>query len=202
MARKNKSSSFCASRRGTGDQFDPHQFLSSAPGSTRSSPNPRPDPGHSWASPDFGFRASGLPRPSVFGLLTQRGLETVADEAQRRAEFDRGFAFLPETRRADLSTALWSGRLAQHNRLLEIAVNPRGLQGTHAPLPGAACPSAASPPSTGPKRRGCVQRRENRLTPTSRVGTKANRSAHAAPRCMTPSSACSTWRRFVLKGAV
>ena len=77
---------------------------------------------------------------SIDGRLTQRGLETVADEAGRRAEFDRGFAFLPEARRTEWFTALWSGRLATHPGLLELAADPRGLQGTTAPLPGATCP--------------------------------------------------------------
>jgi hypothetical protein len=77
---------------------------------------------------------------SIDGRLTQRGLETIAEQAGRRAEFHRGFAFLPEPRRAELFTALWSGRLATHPALLELAADPRGLQGTTAPLPGASCP--------------------------------------------------------------
>jgi hypothetical protein len=77
---------------------------------------------------------------SIDGRLTQRGLDTVADEIQRRHEFNGGFAFLPETRREELFADLWNGRLAQHEPLLEIAADPRGLQGRHAPVPGAACP--------------------------------------------------------------
>lgn len=77
---------------------------------------------------------------SLDGRLTARGLETIADEAQRRAEFERGFAFLPESRRAELFAALWTGRLARHQDLLEIATDPRGLRERHAPVPGAPCP--------------------------------------------------------------
>lgn len=77
---------------------------------------------------------------SIDGRLVHRGLVTVADEVQRRNEFNRGFAFLPEARREELFKALWHGRLAQHLPLLEIAADPRGLQGRHAPVPGAACP--------------------------------------------------------------
>jgi hypothetical protein len=77
---------------------------------------------------------------SIDGRLTKRGLETVADEAQRRREFARGFAFLPEARHDELFTALWSGQLAQHGPLLDTASDPRGLQGSHAPVPGADCP--------------------------------------------------------------
>jgi hypothetical protein len=77
---------------------------------------------------------------SIDGRLTRRGLETVADEAQRGREFDRGFAFLPEVRRAELFAGLWSGRTASHAALLEVAADPRGLQDHHAPVPGAPCP--------------------------------------------------------------
>ncbi len=77
---------------------------------------------------------------SIDGRLAQRELDTVADEVQRRQEFNRGFAFLPVQRRDALFEALWHGQLAQHLPLLEIAADPRGLQGRHAPVPGAACP--------------------------------------------------------------
>jgi hypothetical protein len=77
---------------------------------------------------------------SIDGRLAQRGLETVADEVQRRQEFIRGFAFLPDERRDELFDSLWQGQLAQHRPLLEIAADPRELRGRHAPVPGAACP--------------------------------------------------------------
>ncbi len=82
---------------------------------------------------------------SIDGRLIRRGLETVADEARRRAEFERAFAFLPEDRRGELFAALWSGRLATHGELLELASDPRGLQGSHAPVPGADCPLCGFP---------------------------------------------------------
>jgi hypothetical protein len=77
---------------------------------------------------------------SIDGRLVQRGLDTVADEVQRRQEFRRGFAFLPENRREELFDSLWNGRLARHDQLLQIAADPRGLRDQHAPIPGAACP--------------------------------------------------------------
>jgi hypothetical protein len=77
---------------------------------------------------------------SIDGRLTRRGLETVADEAQRRREFDRGFAFLPEARRTALFAGLWDGQTASHGALLQVAADPRGLQDHHAPVPGAPCP--------------------------------------------------------------
>ena len=77
---------------------------------------------------------------SIDGRLTQRQLATVADELQRRAEFDRAFAFLPESRRADLFDDLWHARLTRHTELIALAVDPRELHDSHAPVPGAACP--------------------------------------------------------------
>jgi len=77
---------------------------------------------------------------SIDGRLIQRELETVADQTQRRAEFERAFAFLPEARRTELFAALWNGALATHGAILGLASDPRGLQGTHAPVPGADCP--------------------------------------------------------------
>lgn len=76
---------------------------------------------------------------SIDGRLTQRGLATVAGESERRAECERAFAFLPAARQAELFAGLWSGRLATHGELLEVASDPRGLQGSHAPVPGADC---------------------------------------------------------------
>jgi hypothetical protein len=77
---------------------------------------------------------------SVDGRLIQRGLDTVADEGQRRQEFNRGFAFLPETRRTELFSSLWHGRLAGHDQLLGVAADPRGFQGGQSQIPGGACP--------------------------------------------------------------
>lgn len=76
---------------------------------------------------------------SVDGRLTQRGLDTIADEARRRGDFDRRFAFLPEARREEVFAELWSGRCARHEELLAIAADPRDLHDHHAPVPGAQC---------------------------------------------------------------
>jgi hypothetical protein len=77
---------------------------------------------------------------SIDGRLAARGLASVADEAQRQQELDRGFAFLGEARRTELFGALWRGELAQHGPLVAIAADPRALRGRHAPVPGAPCP--------------------------------------------------------------
>lgn len=77
---------------------------------------------------------------SIEGRLRRRGLETIADEARCRRGFDRGFAFLPTARRADLLADLWRGRIASHRGLLAVAADPRGFRDGHAPVPGAPCP--------------------------------------------------------------
>lgn len=77
---------------------------------------------------------------SVDGRLTRRGLATVADEARRRTEFDRGFAYLADARREAVFADLWNGRLARHDHLLAIASDPRDVHERHAPVPGAPCP--------------------------------------------------------------
>jgi hypothetical protein len=77
---------------------------------------------------------------SIDGRLVRRGLAAPADEAQRRGEFERAFGFLPAARRAELFADLWSGRIARHAALLEVATDPRRLHDRHAPVPGAPCP--------------------------------------------------------------
>jgi hypothetical protein len=110
------------------------------------------DPGFGY-SPEWGSLAGTIAQQrrvqeryrllwdvSLDGRLTRVGLETVAGEEVRREEFWRGFAFLPDERRRELFDALWRGDLARHERLLALAADPRGLEGTHVPVPGAPCP--------------------------------------------------------------
>lgn len=77
---------------------------------------------------------------TIDGRLWRSGRATIASEAQRCAEFERGFGFLPEGDRAILFAQLWTGRLARHAELLAIASDPRHLNFVHQPLPGAPCP--------------------------------------------------------------
>jgi hypothetical protein len=110
---------------------------------------------------------------SIDGRLTRRGLTTVADEAQRRTEFDQAFTFLVETRRAELFAALWSGWLATHQALLEIAADPRDLHDQHVQVPGAQCPLcgfAAFQWSDGGKLRPAAQARIRAEFPGWREG--------------------------------
>src|SRR5262249_7497163 len=56
------------------------------------------------------------------------------------AAFDRAFDFWPPRRRDEDFDALWHGPRPRHEDLLAIASDPRGLQSSHAPVPGASCP--------------------------------------------------------------
>lgn len=76
----------------------------------------------------------------IDGRLAARRMAGLGDAVQRRAELDRALGFLPEGRRGDLFEGLWSGKLARHEQLLEVAGDPRGLAASHAPVPGAGCP--------------------------------------------------------------
>jgi hypothetical protein len=82
---------------------------------------------------------------SLDGRLIRRGLATVADEARRREEFERAFAFLPAARRAEWFEELWNGHRARHADLLALAADPRGLREHPAPVPGAPCPLCGFP---------------------------------------------------------
>ncbi len=77
---------------------------------------------------------------SVDGRLAHRGLEGLHGVDRRRSEVESAFGYLSSDRRMALFDALWEGALASHGELLELACDPRGLEGRHEPVPGAACP--------------------------------------------------------------
>jgi hypothetical protein len=129
---------------------------------------------------------------SIDGRLAQRGLETVADEVQRRQEFNRGFAFLPDERRDELFEALWHGQLAQHRPLLELAADPRGCRGVMPRCPAPPVPSAALPPFNGRKSIGCELPLASGCVPSFPAGTTENPFAPGAPKCTTGSPASNT----------
>jgi hypothetical protein len=76
---------------------------------------------------------------TIDGRLAHRQLPSIEDQTSRRAEFDRGYAFLTLDRRGVLFADLWSGRLARHALLLKLAADPRALSGLHTATPGAHC---------------------------------------------------------------
>lgn len=77
---------------------------------------------------------------AIDGRLAASSRATVGSREQHRVAFDRAFGFWPESRRDEVFDALWADRQPRHADLLAIASDPRGLDSSHEPLPGAACP--------------------------------------------------------------
>lgn len=76
----------------------------------------------------------------IDGLLARRGVTGFVAEDRRRADFEKSFGFLEETRRMEVFDGLWSGSLGTHGELMQLAADPRELEGRREPLPGAPCP--------------------------------------------------------------
>ncbi|MDO8545250.1 MAG: hypothetical protein Q7S40_32820 [Opitutaceae bacterium] len=77
---------------------------------------------------------------AIDGRLTAASRATLGGREQHRVAFDHVFGFWPESRRNEVFDALWVDRQPRHADLLAIASDPRGLDSTHEPVPGAACP--------------------------------------------------------------
>lgn len=74
------------------------------------------------------------------GALAARGLTGLAGRERRLTEYERAFGFLVEPRRSEVFDALWTGAVATHAELLDLASDPRELAGRRESVPGAACP--------------------------------------------------------------
>lgn len=77
---------------------------------------------------------------TIDGRLSRTGRATVASLEQRRNEFDRAYSFLNAAKRLAVFESLWNGKSPRHQELLDLASDPRELNGSHAPVPGAPCP--------------------------------------------------------------
>ncbi|MBI2950164.1 MAG: hypothetical protein HYY23_21220 [Verrucomicrobia bacterium] len=77
---------------------------------------------------------------TIDGRLTRLERATVASLERRRDEFERAYSFLDADRRRALFESLWIGPSPQHQALLDVARDPRGLTGSRAQAPGAPCP--------------------------------------------------------------
>lgn len=82
---------------------------------------------------------------TIDGRLAALGRPTIANESRRRAEFDRGFSFLPSPARIDNFNQLWTNPYPCHDRLVSIASDPRELGLDPVPVPGASCPLCGFP---------------------------------------------------------
>lgn len=82
---------------------------------------------------------------SIDGRLTRAGRPTIATRDQRRSEFTAAFAFWTERRQDEVFDSLWTNPLPTHRILQELVCDPRQLQSTAGPRPGAACPLCGFP---------------------------------------------------------
>jgi hypothetical protein len=82
---------------------------------------------------------------SIDGRLIRSGRQTIATQAHRWSEFSAAFAFWTETRQKEIFDSLWSNPAPTHRALEELVCDPRQLQSTAGPRPGAPCPLCGFP---------------------------------------------------------
>jgi hypothetical protein len=82
---------------------------------------------------------------SIDGRLIRSGRQTIATQAHRWSEFSAAFAFWTETRQKEVFDSLWSNPAPTHRVLEELVCDPRQLQSTAGPRPGAPCPLCGFP---------------------------------------------------------
>jgi len=82
---------------------------------------------------------------SIDGRLIRSGRQTIATQEQRWLEFSTAFAFWTETRQKEIFDSLWSNPAPTHRALEELVCDPRQLQSTAGPRPGAPCPLCGFP---------------------------------------------------------
>ena len=85
---------------------------------------------------------------SIDGRLIRSGWQTVATKEQRWLEFSAAFAFWAEARQKEIFDTLWSNPAPTHRALEELVCDPRQLQSTAGPRPGAPCPLCGFPTFT------------------------------------------------------
>lgn len=82
---------------------------------------------------------------TIDGRLAQRNSTGHATQEQRRAEFDAAFPFWPLEKRDLVFTTLWIDPHPTHPLLESHVRDPRDLQNTSGPGPGAPCPLCTFP---------------------------------------------------------
>ena len=82
---------------------------------------------------------------SIDGRLIRSGRQTIATREHRWSEFSAAFAFWPEARQKEIFDSLWSNPAPTHHALEELVCDPRQLQSTAGPRPGAPCPLCGFP---------------------------------------------------------
>jgi hypothetical protein len=82
---------------------------------------------------------------SIDGRLIRSGRQPIATQAHRWSEFSAAFAFWTEGRQKEIFDSLWSNPAPTHSALEELVCDPRQLQSTAGPRPGAPCPLCGFP---------------------------------------------------------
>jgi hypothetical protein len=77
---------------------------------------------------------------TIDGRLTTSSQSTLGTREQHRSAFDRAFGFWSDAKRDDVFLALWENPQPHHDALLAIASDPRNIQSSNKPSPGAPCP--------------------------------------------------------------
>ena len=103
-------------------------------------------------APEFGY-SPDLPRegPSpvreryrlLWNISIEGRLERRFGSGQKsffQDQFDRVFAFWPEARRREVFESLWNDESPRHERLMQMALDPRETAHAEQPIPGAPCP--------------------------------------------------------------
>jgi hypothetical protein len=82
---------------------------------------------------------------SIDGRLSRAGRRIISTREQRWLEFVGSFNFWAEARQREIFDLLWSASAPTHCLLEELVCDPRQLQSTTGPQPGAACPLCGFP---------------------------------------------------------
>jgi hypothetical protein len=82
---------------------------------------------------------------SIDGRLTLGERKTVATKEQRWTEFTNAFSFWTEGRQREVFESLWTNPSPSHELLAGLVTDPRQLQATTRPGPGAPCPLCGFP---------------------------------------------------------
>jgi hypothetical protein len=82
---------------------------------------------------------------SIDGRLTRAGRNTIATKDQRWSEFSAVFSFWPEVRQREVFELLWNNPAPTHRVLADLVCDPRQLQTSNGPQPGAPCPLCGFP---------------------------------------------------------
>ena len=77
---------------------------------------------------------------TIDGRLTHARRETMSNQEQHQANFDRAFSFWPEEKRCQVFASHWNGSAPRHEHILALAADPRDLSHAQEPLPGGSCP--------------------------------------------------------------